>query len=146
MIAAAGLALTVGVVAAAGNGFGAELMQQIDATPDQQEALKALRKDVREARQELRETRARLREQAGEATSGEDLDAERLHALVDEGAAAMAATLHASVDALEEAWGVLEPDQRSAARELIQERKAERKARRHKGQHPFRDRGLPRPE
>jgi predicted nuclease with TOPRIM domain len=142
--AAVAVTLSVSVAALASSGAGASLLQQLDATPDQQETLKELREDVRDVREELKETRQALRDQAREAVGADDLDTDRLHALVDEGTQAMSVTLHATVDALGQAWDVLEPDQREQAIELFQER-AEKKARRQKqNQHPFRDDGLPR--
>lgn len=103
-----------------------DMLDDLDATPDQRTRIQAIKDRVLQRAQELRAARQATHQALLAEWNAEQVDRAKVHALIDERGAEMKALAHEAADAVIEAHDVLTPEQRAKVAE-----KAERMHGRH---------------
>jgi protein CpxP len=90
-----------------------DLLDDIDATPEQRTRINAVKDRLLASATKLHGARAQAHDAVREEWAKDQPDAARLHALVDARAEEMKAFAHQAVDAGAEVHGILTPEQRA---------------------------------
>jgi periplasmic protein CpxP/Spy len=101
-----------------------DVLDDVDATPDQRQQIQALVSGVLEQAQSLHQGQADAHAQLLAAWKSDAPDAAQLHALVDQRVDAMRAVAHQAVDAGVKAHAILTPEQRAKVTKKLERRAA----------------------
>ncbi len=101
-----------------------DVLDDVNATPDQRQQIQALVSGVLDQAKTVHQGQADAHEQLLAAWEADQPDAAALHALVDQRVDQMRALAHAAVDAGVKAHGILTPDQRAKITKKLQRHSA----------------------
>ena len=150
LITGALAALTLGGVAIAGGHGGpgghfmGRVIQELDLSPEQEEAAKALREEAKEDRAAARSEGEKIQDAIFAELSQAEPNRRKVHALIDEGAELRAQQAHQHMDSMMDFIELLDAEQKATlvermeqGRERRREHKGRRGGRHHGGGHGF---------
>lgn len=108
-------------------------LDEIDATPEQRQQIKAITDKLVNDGLAMRGKHGEVRDALHEQWGADQVDAEALHALVDERIGEFQSLSHQVVDAMAEIHDILTPEQRAQLSALMEERADRHHGRCHRG-------------